>query len=206
MRSLTLTAVSLAIAFALACGSSEPSTPITPNSLGSPDAAPADEQWLETLFALADLDALRAKYGDKVGKVTLLVNEAGDYDFVAIYADDRLEVIIDAGAPHADPPLQSVTVRRPDSPWLTASAVRTGTTLAQLEALNEGPFELGPSPEGIEATFTGPKLANHYVRLGNPSRESLDLGELVDWRTRSDKPAVKQLDLVVVELTLRRPN
>lgn len=170
-----------------------------------PQVQPSPTDLLDGLFVHATVADLRRTYGADVGKVTILVNEVGELDYVALYPDTPREIVLDVTVDAGDLPFQSVSVRRRDGPWATRAGVKTGVTLEALERLNGGPFTLGPSPEGVEARFDGPGLAGHYVVLGRDGDIYVDLGPLQDWETRSDAPAVRALGLTVHEVTLRRP-
>lgn len=172
----------------LACGGAP--TPSEPSPAASRTAAvPAPDPYLlDTLFAYASEDALRAKYGSAVSTVQILVNEAGDMDFVALHADTPREVIFEFPT--------SLRVRQKGSPWKSRAGVHTGMELVELEKLNGGPFELMPGPDGVEVRLEEKdRLWGHNIYLASGDDMYPALNDVI----QSDTPAAKALNLVVRE-------
>lgn len=112
------------------------------------EVAPTAPRTLEDLLELEleDRDAIEARFGDAVSTVEILENEAGMFEHAAIHVGTPREVIF-----YND----GVMVRRPDSEWTSTTGLRGGLPLAELEALNGGPFTLQGTPEGLQATELG---------------------------------------------------
>ena len=150
-----------------------------------------DPDLLTPFLEVETLEELKAKYGDDVGTATLLENEVGDVDYPALYVDTPREIVFSFPT--------SIRIRQKGSPWKTHAGVHIGATLEELTQMNGGPFELSPSPEGVETRFAEEHaLYGHFINLAVGEDRYPDMDEAI----QSDSVDAKALGLTVVEFSV----
>ncbi len=102
-----------------------------------------------------------------------------------------------------DKPVVSVAISRENSPWRTASGIRIGTTMAELEKLNGGPFRLnGFGWDGGGIVGPARKLPKHLeIRLSPRQWDRVTKRErdrvTGDITIFSNNPVLKKIDVAV---------
>jgi len=167
---------------------------------------------LDSLLAFDSESDLKKTFGEKLRRVKGYYPEGmGEYSITLLFAGTTNQVGFvwkDDSVTHSG--LEYLTVSTPQSRWRTKSGIGIGTTLKELELLNQKPFSFygfGWDYSGMTSWEEGSLSEQHVsVTLGTPPNSSGPYTDSIqgDRNFQSSSQIAQRVNPTVWEIVLRR--